>query len=112
MRPVATSGIENGQNSSILGMPWKMHGASLSQVITIITNTSILSVVLALYHFYVQARNKFGSLRETLSIRKNIHTSAVPAEGTMFSETREHHSETMYAHSCVLFHLHILIVVK
>lgn len=55
-----------------------MHGAHLSflKKITIVTNTLIWSVVLALYYFYAQGSNKFGSLKKASSTRE---TTKAPA---------------------------------
>lgn len=52
MTLVATCGIENGQNHSIIGVPLEIDGESLYlKQITIATNVFVLSVGLALYFF-------------------------------------------------------------
>lgn len=43
-----------------------MHGTSLYIVNGIVSNTFILSVVLALYYWCAQANNNFGSLKAVL----------------------------------------------
>lgn len=60
-----TCSTENCQNRSMCTMPWEMHGAFLPFLsqITIVTNISVLSIILALYYFHVQASKKYDVLR-------------------------------------------------
>lgn len=57
-----------------------MHDKSLSFLkrITLVTSTLVLSVVLVTYHFYAEARNKFGSPRKCLL--QAMNTTPVLAE--------------------------------
>lgn len=81
-----------------------MHGAPLFflKEATIAINTLVSSVVLVLPYFYVQARNKYGSLRKASSTQKNIQTPAAAVDTAMFSKTREYHSETLCARGCLV----------
>lgn len=90
-----------------------MYGASLSfrKAIIIAANTFASTIVLALYHCYVQAKYEFGSLKKASSTEETTHTP-VAASNAMFSKITEHCSKTMYAYGCVLFHLDIFIVVE
>lgn len=65
-----------------------------------VTNVFVSSVVLALYYFYAQAHDKFGSPRIAPSMQGNTYI-ATAAMGAIFLKTTEQHSKTTYAQHCV-----------
>lgn len=69
--------------------PKNVHAMSLSYLkeATMVTNTTVPSVRLALNHFDVPASNKFQYLRKASSIRKNVHVPAASVDA-VFSKTR------------------------
>lgn len=83
-----------------------MHGVSLSflKELSIITNTSVLSVVLGAYYFYVHASNKFGSPRKAISTCEDIHNPAVTADA-MFSKTGAPFRNYVRTWLCPWYHL-------
>lgn len=111
MKLVGTCVVEKSQISSKFGAPYEMHGASIISERSNYCNKNFcfdcsFSNKLS---FSVKASSKFGSLRKALSTREKIQY--LPTSGdAIFSETTE--SQTMYAHGCILFRLHLFIAVE
>lgn len=79
---MAARDVEKGKKSS----RYEMHDAppSFLKEMTIVINTVVSSVVLALHYLYVQASNKCGSIRKTSSTRENSHMPSAAVD-TLFS---------------------------
>lgn len=68
---------------------WHRVSRSFLKQVTIITNIIVWDILLALYSFYVQPSNKFGSVRIASSTWENVRASAATADIT-FSKTAVH----------------------
>lgn len=66
---------------------------SFLKEITIVSNTYVASIFLALC-FYVRASANLGSLRKSWSTPENFRTPAITVD-TMFSKTTEQHSNSI-----------------
>lgn len=89
-----------------------MHGVCLSflKQISFATNSFVLSMILTLHYFYVQASNIFDSLEKPIHVRKHLHTCIIG--DAMFSKTAQRCSEATHAQCLVLFHLYKCIMVQ
>lgn len=77
---------------------------SFEKEITVVTNSILSSIILALCCFYVQVSNLFGSLKESSSRLETFETPAAAVDA-VFSMATEHAAETMQAHGSVLCRL-------
>lgn len=111
---MAPCGIGKSHNCWKFGTPLKIRGASSSSLkeATIVINTLVSRVILALSYCLAQASNKFRSPRKVSSTIANVHVPAAAVDAAVFSGTTEHHSETKHARGCFLFHLYVVIVVQ